>query len=92
MAYFTWNPDKNAKLLLERDISFESAVFCIENGNLLDVVQHPNPAIYPDQKLFIVEIDKYAYLVPFVENCEEVFLKTIILSRKATKKHLGDEQ
>ena len=92
MAYFTWNSDKNAKLLLERDVSFESAVFCIENGNLLDVVQHPNTKKYPDQKLFIVEIDKYAYLVPFVENGEEVFLKTIIPSRKATKKYLGGEQ
>ena len=72
-------------------VADEMVVFCIENGNLLDVVKHHNPATYPDQKLFVVEIDKYAYLIPFVENNEEVFLKTIIPSRKATKKYLGGE-
>jgi len=91
MAYFSWNSDKNKILLQERGISFENAVFCIENGNLLDVLQHPNAKKYPDQKLFVVEIDQYAYLIPFVENDEEVFLKTIIPSRKATKKYLGGE-
>ena len=91
MAYFSWNPDKNKILLQERGISFESAVFCIENGKLLDILQHPNAKKYPAQKLFVVEIDLYAYLVPFVENDEEIFLKTIIPSRKATKEYLGGE-
>ena len=89
MTYFSWNTEKNSKLFSERGISFESVVFCIENGNLLAVLDHPNSKKYPNQKLFIVEIHKYVYIVPFVENDEEVFLKTIIPSRKATKKYLG---
>jgi len=89
MQYFKWNPQKNEKLILERGISFERVVFFIENGHLLDVIKHPNQDRYPNQHQFIVEINDYAYLVPFVESEKEIFLKTIIPSRKATKKYLG---
>jgi hypothetical protein len=41
------------------------------------------------QRIFIINIDDYAYLVPFIETEEDVFLKTIIPSRKATKLYLG---
>ncbi|MBA1446697.1 MAG: hypothetical protein FE835_17700 [Gammaproteobacteria bacterium] len=54
----------------------------------MDVIKHPNPLRYPNQKMFIVNIENYAYLVPFVENETEIFLKTIIPSRKATRKYL----
>jgi len=91
MKYFSWNTDKNIKLQNERNISFEEVVFFIEKGCLLDIVQHPNQEKYAGQKIFIVNINDYAYLVPFVENEKEVFLKTIIPSRKATKKYLGHE-
>ncbi len=60
----------------------------IEQGNLLDVIKHYNPDKYPNQKIFIVKIDDYVYLVPFMENDLEIFLKTIIPSRKMTKKYL----
>jgi len=91
MKYFSWNEEKNELLLAERDISFEDIVFHIEKGFLLDVLEHPNPEKYPEQKIFVVQVEEYAYLVPFVENKDEVFLKTIIPSRKATKKYLkGD--
>jgi len=59
-------------------------------GKLLDTIQHPNHEKYPNQRIFIVEIDRYVYLVPFVEDDTEFFLKTIIPSRKMTKQYLGE--
>lgn len=90
--YFTWSNEKNRLLKAERNVSFEEAVFHIEQGQLLDIVQHPNQEKYPGQRIFVVNIDGYAYLVPFVESEREVFLKTIIPSRKATKKYLKKEE
>jgi len=88
MKYFSWNEEKNEPLKEERQISFEDVVFHISQCFLLDVLEHPNQEKYHGQKIFVVEIDEYAYLVPFIENEQEIFLKTIIPSRKATKKHL----
>ncbi len=90
MSAYTWDNEKNKWLVAERGISFERVIYLIENNGLLDVLDHPNTAKYPHQKMFIIEIDAYAYLVPFVESGNEIFLKTIIPSRKATKKYLGD--
>lgn len=92
MKFYSWNIEKNQRLRAERNISFEEVVFYIEKGHLLDIVEHPNQDKYKGQRIFIVNINEYAYLVPFVETDEEVFLKTIIPSRKATKKYLkGDK-
>ena len=92
MKYFSWNEDKNELLKEERQISFEDVVFYIEQGFLLDVLEHPNQEKYQGQKIFVVQIDEYAYLVPFVEDEREIFLKTIIPSRKATRRYLkGNE-
>ena len=88
MKYFSWNIEKNEQLKKERGISFEEVVFYIERGQLLDIVEHPNQEKYAGQRIFIVHINDYVYLVPFVENEQEVFLKTIIPSRKATRKYL----
>lgn len=87
MQYYTWNNEKNEQLKNERDISFEEVVFYIERGDLLDTIQNPSEK-YQNQRMFIVNINHYAYLVPFVEDEKEIFLKTIIPSRKATKKYL----
>jgi len=84
-----WNEDKNRKLKEERGICFEDVVFKIEMGDVLDLLEHPNQGRYPGQRIFVVEINGYAYLVPFVETEDEIFLKTVIPSRKATKKYLG---
>jgi len=88
MKYFSWNEEKNELLKEERQLSFEDVVFYIEQGFLLDVLEHPNQEKYQGQKIFVVQIDEYAYLVPFVEDEREIFLKTIIPSRKATRKYL----
>jgi uncharacterized DUF497 family protein len=93
MKYFSWNEEKNELLREEREISFEDVVFYIEQGFLLDVLEHPNQEKYKGQMIFVVEIENYAYLVPFIEDEREIFLKTIIPSRKATKKYLrGSEK
>jgi len=89
VKYYNWNPDKNEELKADRSISFEEIVFHIEQGNEVDVFDHPNQKRYPRQKISIVFVDDYAYLVPYVESETEVFLKTIIPSRKATKKYGG---
>ena len=88
MKPFRWGPQKNAQLLAERGISFERIVVAIENGELLDVLAHPNPSKYPRQRVLVVPCDGYVYLVPFVEESDHFFLKTIIPSRKATRDYL----
>ncbi len=72
----------------ERTVSFEQMVVAIEGGGLLDLLAHPNPAKYPNQKILVVATDRYAYLVPFVELADHYFLKTVIPSRKATRDYL----
>jgi uncharacterized DUF497 family protein len=88
MIYFDWNSEKNNELKEKRNISFEIVVVQIENGNILDILEHPNKEKYRNQQVYVIEIDDYAYLVPFVKDGDKIFLKTIIPSRKATKKYL----
>ncbi len=87
MKYFDWNLEKNEKLIKERGISFEEVLIAITENHLLDIIKHSGNK-YPNQKIFIVQINNYAYLVPFVEDEEKIFLKTIIPSRKATKDYI----
>ena len=89
---FRWDPDKNEQLIQMRGISFEQITVAVENGDLLQVVQHPNVAKYPRQKIMIVGIEGYAYLVPFVEEADYFFLKTIIPSRKATRELIKSKE
>lgn len=85
MKPFRWDPDKNEQLMQERGVSFEQVTVAVENGDLLQVVQHPNAEKYSRQKIMIVGMNGYAFLVPFVEETDYIFLKTIIPSRKATR-------
>ncbi len=82
---YNWNAGKNQRLIEECGISFEKIVFEISVGNELAVVMHPNQNKYPGEMISVVEVDDYVYLVPFVETESEIFLKTIIPSRKATR-------
>lgn len=72
-------------LRTERGVSFENIVVAIESGGLLDILAYPNQAKYPKQRVLVVACDNYAYLVPFVEEEDYFFLKTVIPSRKATR-------
>lgn len=89
MRPFRWSAEKNEVLRAERGVSFESIVVAIEAGGLLDILAHPNQAKYPKQRVLVVACDNYAYLVPFVEEAEYFFLKTVIPSRKATRDYLN---
>jgi uncharacterized DUF497 family protein len=84
-----WDVAKNVWLQQNRAICFEDILYHIESGALLDDLVHPNSHQYAHQRIFVVGVDEYVYLVPYVEADEEIFLKTIIPSRKATRKYLG---
>ena len=84
---YNWNAEKNQLLVRERGISFERIVFEISTGNELDVLEHPNQEKYPGQRISIVQVDDYVYAVPFIETETEIFLKTIIPSRKVTRQY-----
>lgn len=88
MKPFRWSSDKSESLRAERGLTFEAVVVAIESGGLLDILRHPNPAKYPRQRILVVELDGYVDLVPFVEERDHFFLKTIIPSRKATRDYL----
>jgi uncharacterized DUF497 family protein len=88
MKPFDWNEQKNKLLKQTRGIGFENIVNAINDGHLLAVLDHPNNAKYPNQKVYIVAIEDYACAVPFVDNKDTLFLKTIYRSRKYTNLYL----
>ena len=89
---FNFSPTKNSWLIANRGISFEEVIAAILNGDLLDVIDHPNKAEYAHQKMYVVHARDYIYVVPFVNQDDgAVFLKTIIPSRKAKKMYLGED-
>lgn len=92
MKAIAWNPEKNELLKAQRGITFEDVVFHIQAGDILDTFDHPNQERYPGQQIHAIAVEGYIYLVPFVESDEEVFLKTIIPSRKATKQYRGSDE
>ena len=92
MKSFVWSSEKNEVLKRERGVSFEKVVVQISSGAILDIFEHPNSNKYPNQQLFVVRIEDYAYLVPFAESEEEILLITIIPSRKATRDYLGGKK
>ena len=92
MKYFDWDDNKNNLLKQTRDISFEEIILSLANNKLLEIVEHSNKQKYPNQKMFVIEVRNYAYIVPFVEDDEKYFLKTIYPSREATKKYLEKEE
>jgi uncharacterized DUF497 family protein len=90
MKHYAWNPAKNDVLKRERGVSFEDVVFHIAAGDEVDLFEHPDQQRYAGQKISVVRIEGYVYLVPFIESEHEIFLKTIIPSRKATKQYGGE--
>lgn len=86
--YYDWNPEKNELLKLEREVCFEDVVDALEAKDVFDTYPHPNQHKYPGQKIVIVNIRDYAYLVPYVEDEVKIFFKTIIPSRKMTKRYI----
>lgn len=91
MKPFRWNHAKNEALKIGRSISFEEIVLAIEADGLLDELRHPNTEKYPNQFVLVVTLDGYVYLVPYVEEPDYYFLKTVIPGRKATRDYLLKE-
>jgi len=85
---FFWDPRKNEKLRLERGVTFEDVVQAIADGRLVAVLEQANPRKYPGQRVCVVEIRGYAHLVPFTEQVDRITLKTVIPSRKVTRRYL----
>ena len=91
MKSIDWNTEKSVALKASRGICFEDVVFYIERGDILNDYLHPNQQAYPGQRIMVIGVTNYAYLVPYIENEEELFLKTIIPSRKATQRYFGEK-
>ena len=91
MVIFNWNNKKSDQLKKERGVSFEQIVFLIENDCVLDILEHPNKKQYGSQRIYIINIDNYAYAVPYEDKGEERILKTIFPSRKYTLEYLRDK-
>lgn len=89
-SQFQWDPAKNQLLISERGISFNDIVSAIDNGQLLNDIVHPNVEKYPHQRILMVLIDNYVYMVPFVQNEGVIFLKTAFPSRKWARHYLGE--
>jgi uncharacterized DUF497 family protein len=90
MKRLLWNADKNRQLKAERGVDFDAVALAISQGRILDILEHPNQEKYPFQRIFVIFVNQYVYLVPFVEDNQSLFLKTIIPSRKMKKKYLGE--
>lgn len=85
---FDWGNEKNALLKKTRGVSFEQVVSAVKESGLISIIKHPNQKKYANQKILLVEIEDYVYLVPCIESKNKVFLKTIFPSRKFTKIYL----
>ncbi len=88
MKYIDWDPAKNEQLKKERGVSFEEVLDAIFGNGLITILEHPNKKKYGNQNIFIVELHEYVYLLPYVEDEEKLFLKTVFPSRKHTKMYL----
>ena len=92
MKVFQWDNEKNEWLKENRGVSFEQVVILMEREDVLETIEHPNQDKYPNQKIAVVKIGDYAYLIPYVQENDEIFLKTIIPSRKATNKYVRKQK
>jgi uncharacterized DUF497 family protein len=86
---FRWNIEKNDLLKRERGVCFEDVVTQIYEDNVLDIIKHPNEEKYPGQKIYIILLQNYVHMIPFVKDGDEIFLKTIVPSRKMNKLYKG---
>ena len=86
---FTWNIEKNRLLKEERNVCCEDIVSLIHEDKILDIINHPNRVKYPNQSIYILRLQNYVCMVPFVKKDGEIFLKIIVPSRKMNKLYKG---
>lgn len=87
---FKWNLEKNTLLKKERGVCFEDVIAQIYEDNILDIIKHPNEQKYPKQKIYIILLQNYVHMIPFVKDGNEIFLKSIVPSRKMHKLYKGE--
>ena len=87
-----WSEEKNELLKQKFGFGFESIVIALNDGRLFDDRRHVNIERYPHQRQLVVEIEGYAFIVPYVEMAEGIFLKTFFPSRKATRDYIKGEK
>lgn len=86
---FRYSALKNKELIKKRGIGFDELIDEINNGNLLNVIEHHNPAQYPHQRIMQILCLGKVYCVPYVKEENDIFfLKTLYPSRKALKQYL----
>lgn len=87
---YDFNPEKDTLLKGTRGIGFDKIIEAVNTGSLIVDVEHFNKAKYPKQNIFVVKVENYVYVVPYVWDAKRKvkFLKTIYPSRKLTKKYL----
>lgn len=88
MSGYDWSDEKNLQLERSRGVCFEDVLLCIEKGDVLDIIRHPNRARYPNPNIIVLKMADYVWLVPYTKSKGARFLRTIIPSRKATKVYL----
>ncbi|MBP9726054.1 MAG: toxin [Gammaproteobacteria bacterium] len=90
---YDFSAEKNHWLKENRGVSFEEIITAMKNDGLLSAISHPNQLKYPNQQMYLVDINDYVYVVPFVkQDRNTVFLKTIFKSRKLTKNYLVNKR
>ena len=89
MPEFSWDPHKDEWLRRNRGLSFDDVVYYMTHGGLLDDIPHPNQALHPGQRLYVIAIDNYVYLVPFYRDGDVESLRTVYPNRKYTRAYLG---
>lgn len=90
MFTFEYDPEKDQKLRQERNISFDEIIMLIHEGKLIDILDHPNQSQYAKQKIYVLDVDGYVWLIPYVQNDNRIFLKTAFPSRKHTKQYIRE--
>ncbi|HTE21628.1 MAG TPA: toxin [Candidatus Limnocylindria bacterium] len=87
MVQYDWNDAKSRQLKQRHGVSFQDIKAAIGSGHLLDDIEHHNPHTYPHQRILVVAVNNYVYVVPYVRNGTITFLKTIYPSRKLNKRY-----
>ena len=89
MPNINWSEEKNNLLKTTRDVGFEEVRKIIKLKHVLADIPHHNQDKYPNQRIFILKIHEYVYLVPYIKVKSGIFLKTIYPNSKLNKKYTG---
>lgn len=82
-----WDDEKNQKLQIERNVSFEEISEIILRKDYLDILENTSRT---NQQIFVVKLNNYIYSVPFIiDGQSNIILKTAYPSRKLHKKYMG---